>query len=213
VDPAVPSMSHKVCLFGDGSSGKTAIFRPFVRETFEDAYISTVGSKVSKRQVTRVWQTPRGPVYATSVWILWDIAPQRTFEKVIAAYTRAATGAIVVASATAADAGASARRWAKIARDAVGGGPVLLFFLDSAKARPGAQQALAVEAAADEIGADFVGASADTPVATEAALIMFGEKLVQRFLESHPNWPQESREPRAPRSPSPGPRRRGQKRP
>lgn len=187
-------MHHKVLLLGDAGSGKTDFIRPFVRETFEDAYINTVGSKVSKREVTRLWPSTRGTILATSVWFLWDIAGQRTFEKVIRAYTRASVGALVVVNATSVDPAASARRWLAVARESSAQGPVMVFMIDPANTA----QTRAVEHVAQEGGAHFTIASRGTPAATETALLMFGEELVERYLASHPGWPSESQAPEKP---------------
>ena len=42
----------KVCLLGDGQVGKTSLIRKFVLDQFSDSYITTVGTKVSKKKVS-----------------------------------------------------------------------------------------------------------------------------------------------------------------
>ena len=47
-------MSHatrKVCLLGDFAVGKTSLVGRFVRNTFSDKYLTTVGVKVDTREV------------------------------------------------------------------------------------------------------------------------------------------------------------------
>ncbi|HYS71199.1 MAG TPA: hypothetical protein VEM95_02140, partial [Thermoplasmata archaeon] len=41
----------KVVLLGDGGVGKTSLVRRFVVDQYSDAYITTVGTKVSKKSV------------------------------------------------------------------------------------------------------------------------------------------------------------------
>src|SRR5205823_13803396 len=52
--PAVTGLKHvkaKVCLVGDVAVGKTSLIRRFVQDEFDDRYIATVGTKVSKKTV------------------------------------------------------------------------------------------------------------------------------------------------------------------
>src|SRR2546428_14126200 len=44
-------LKAKVCLVGDVAVGKTSLIKRFVQDQFDDRYISTVGTKVSKKEV------------------------------------------------------------------------------------------------------------------------------------------------------------------
>src|SRR5438128_12605107 len=52
--PSMPRdpMKSKVVLLGDGGVGKTSLVRRFVVDQYSDDYITTVGTKVSKRSVS-----------------------------------------------------------------------------------------------------------------------------------------------------------------
>src|SRR3989454_10058539 len=42
-------LKAKVCLVGDVAVGKTSLIKRFVQDQFDDRYIATVGTKVSKK--------------------------------------------------------------------------------------------------------------------------------------------------------------------
>ena len=44
-------VEKKVCLLGDFAVGKTSLIRRFVHNAYDDRYLSTLGVKVSKKNV------------------------------------------------------------------------------------------------------------------------------------------------------------------
>ncbi len=85
-------ISRKIVLIGDFSTGKTSLIRRFVENRFGDRYLSTVGVKVSKKQVN-VGET-------TYVLLIWDIEGGTAQKSINTTYLRGAHGAIVVADIT-----------------------------------------------------------------------------------------------------------------
>src|SRR3989442_8286184 len=49
--PEMQRIKTKVCLVGEAAVGKTSLIRRFVQDDFEDRYITTLGAKVSKREI------------------------------------------------------------------------------------------------------------------------------------------------------------------
>src|SRR5206468_1558385 len=47
----VKRMKVKVCLIGEAAVGKTSLIRRFVLDNFDDKYIQTLGTKVSKKEL------------------------------------------------------------------------------------------------------------------------------------------------------------------
>ena len=41
----------KICLLGDLAVGKTSLIRRYVLDTFDDKYITTIGTKVTKKRL------------------------------------------------------------------------------------------------------------------------------------------------------------------
>src|SRR2546422_11626826 len=50
--PEAQRIKTKVCLVGEAAVGKTSLIRRFVQDEFDDRYITTLGAKVSKREMT-----------------------------------------------------------------------------------------------------------------------------------------------------------------
>jgi len=59
----------KICLLGDPMVGKTSIIRKYVLDQFSDEYIPTMGTKVTKREITFI----RGDIRYYISLMIWDI--------------------------------------------------------------------------------------------------------------------------------------------
>ena len=66
----------KVVLLGDSAVGKTSLMNRFIKNAFDDSYISTVGAKVSKKVVNVSFDDVD---YAVS-FMLWDIIGSEGFK-------------------------------------------------------------------------------------------------------------------------------------
>lgn len=66
-------MKSKVCLLGDAFVGKTSLVRRFVLDEFDDRYIPTIGTKVTKKEVTVIADDTK--VFNTLM--IWDIMGTR----------------------------------------------------------------------------------------------------------------------------------------
>ena len=82
----------KICLLGDGAVGKTSLVRRYVFDAFDDKYIMSFGTKVSKKSVSF-------DDIQTDLMI-WDILGQRTHRSLHEAYYRGAAGALLVCDYT-----------------------------------------------------------------------------------------------------------------
>jgi len=91
-----PAIQKKVCLLGDFAVGKTSLVRRFVEGIFEDKYLSTIGTKVSRRVITL--ERAGRPVALTM--LIWDLAGGEKFDRVMESYYRGAAGAILVCDLT-----------------------------------------------------------------------------------------------------------------
>jgi small GTP-binding protein len=79
----------KVCLIGAPGVGKTSLVKRFVDRIFDERYLTTVGVKVDKKQVT---------VDEKDVTLMiWDLAGEDEFESVPMKYMRGAAAFILVA--------------------------------------------------------------------------------------------------------------------
>jgi len=90
-------MKVKICLVGEGAVGKTCLIRRFIHDQFDDRYISTLGAKVSKKQLTVNGANGEIDVDMT----IWDIMGEKGFRELLKeAYFHGAQGVLAVADVT-----------------------------------------------------------------------------------------------------------------
>ena len=82
------TVQKKVCLLGDFAVGKTSLIRRFVEGRFDDRYLSTIGVKISRKQLLREEHQLN--------LLIWDLAGGDDFSKSGASYLRGAAGALLV---------------------------------------------------------------------------------------------------------------------
>ncbi|RLF47470.1 MAG: hypothetical protein DRN20_05910 [Thermoplasmata archaeon] len=85
-------ISAKVCMLGGPGVGKTSLIRRFVYNTFDDKYISTIGTKISKKTIN---------VDNNEVTLMiWDIIGQSGYSSLRARYFNGAKGVLAVCDIT-----------------------------------------------------------------------------------------------------------------
>jgi small GTP-binding protein len=91
-----PKMKVKICLVGEGAVGKTCLIRRFIQDQFDDRYISTLGAKVSKKEIK-----VDGPNGADIDMTIWDIMGEKGFRELLKeAYFHGAQGVLAVCDVT-----------------------------------------------------------------------------------------------------------------
>lgn len=85
-------LQKKICLLGAFSVGKTSLIQRYVNQLFSEKYLTTVGVKIDKKQVT-VGNT------ALSLMV-WDLAGEDDFTQIRSAHLRGLSGYIVVIDGT-----------------------------------------------------------------------------------------------------------------
>jgi small GTP-binding protein len=90
--------SRKMCIIGDGGVGKTSLTRRFMTNMFDENYISTLGTVVSKKTLkTKNQKTgKKGEVKL----IIWDITGQDEFKRIHTSAFKGAKGAFIVCDST-----------------------------------------------------------------------------------------------------------------
>ncbi|MBX8636254.1 MAG: GTP-binding protein [Thermoplasmata archaeon] len=88
----------KVCLVGDNNVGKTSLIRRFVLDSFDDKYTSTIGTKVTKKEVNV--KRDNGREVSLSM-LVWDIMGQKGFRELLReSYFYGAEAAVCVCDVT-----------------------------------------------------------------------------------------------------------------
>lgn len=87
------TVQKKICMIGDFSVGKTSLVARFVRQTFSDKYLTTVGVKID----TRLVQIDADNAVKL---ILWDIAGNDGLTTTTTSYLRGAAGFLLIVDST-----------------------------------------------------------------------------------------------------------------
>src|SRR5437764_12056061 len=96
--PEMQRIKTKVCLVGEAAVGKTSLIRRFVQDDFDDRYITTLGAKVSKREI--VFDMPDRKRIQMDITI-WDIMGEKGFRDLLKeAFFYGAKGILAVADLT-----------------------------------------------------------------------------------------------------------------
>ena len=85
-------ISKKIVLIGDFSTGKTSLIRRFVDNQFSDTYLSTIGVKISRKEIVLLSETIQG--------LIWDVEGGTETKPVNRVYLTGADGCIIVADVT-----------------------------------------------------------------------------------------------------------------
>jgi len=113
----------KVCMAGEPAVGKTSLIRRFVVGSYDDHYIVTLGTKVSKR-VVRVADPATG-LEAEVDLILWDVMGTPSIRDLLKeAYYRGAKGILAVIDLTRPDTLPALDGWADSIRTVAGNVPI-----------------------------------------------------------------------------------------
>lgn len=85
-------IQKKICLLGSFSVGKTSLVQRYVNSLFSEKYLTTVGVKIDKKQMTVAGKA--------LTLMIWDIAGEDDFASLRATYLRGLAGYIVVIDPT-----------------------------------------------------------------------------------------------------------------
>lgn len=89
-------IKRKVLLIGDGAVGKTSLIRRFVVDKFSDEYITTIGTKVTKKDL-RI----ESPAKVTDLTLMiWDVLGQKGYRGIQDSSFQGARGALLVYDVT-----------------------------------------------------------------------------------------------------------------
>lgn len=114
----------KICLVGDVGVGKTSLIRRYVIDVFDDKYIATIGTKVTKKEID--FKDPRTGENMRLTLLVWDIMGQPSFREVLReAYFYGAEGALAVCDVTSKESLGELRYWVKAMTSTTGEVPIV----------------------------------------------------------------------------------------
>src|SRR5207249_10919323 len=92
-------VKSKVCLVGEKAVGRTCLGRRFVMNMFDEQYVTTIGTRVSKKEVHNSLPTLRSSDQMDMT--IWDIMGEKGFQELLKdAYFYGANGILAVADLT-----------------------------------------------------------------------------------------------------------------
>jgi len=104
----------KIVMMGDPSVGKTSLVRRYVSGKYDDKYISTLGTVVSKKTV----QKPKSGNSMTMM--IWDISGQPEFKRIHASAFKNASAGLAVCDITRDDTCEHVQEWVSSFREVAG---------------------------------------------------------------------------------------------
>ena len=120
----------KLCLLGDPAVGKTSLIKKYIYNVFDDKYITTIGTKVTKKEVNLPEAAPDGRDMLLTM-LIWDILGQREHSRLHAMFYQGAEGAMIVCDITRMDTVRNMRVWVESFKAVVGDVPII-FLLNKA---------------------------------------------------------------------------------
>jgi len=156
-------------LLGDGAVGKTSLVRRYVFDVFDDKYLMSFGTKVTKKSMKI------GDVDLDLM--IWDILGQKSQEALHAAYYRGAAGALAVCDFTRPDTLKDLRSWLGSFRSVVGDMPVIILANKSDLDKTFTMAE--AEAFGKSVGCTVIETSAKIGLNVERAFLEIGGKLLE----------------------------------
>jgi len=119
-------LTKKICLLGDPSVGKTSLIRRFVLDEFDDSYITTIGTKVTKKEM--VVPVPDRDIEVFLTLMIWDVAGQQEYKMFHKMYLKGVEGAFSVCDLTRKDTVNSMKKYVTVVKENAGDVPIIFLF-------------------------------------------------------------------------------------
>lgn len=100
----------KICVLGDFAVGKTSMIRRYVLDEFDDRYITTLGTKITKKDIKVDGRD--------LTFQIWDIVGNIKFNKIQSQYYQGSDGAFIIFDVTRRDTFDNVSKWADMFLDA-----------------------------------------------------------------------------------------------
>ncbi len=168
-------IKRKVLLLGDASVGKTSLIRRFVVDKFSDDYITTIGTKVTKRDL----RIDAGNRVVDLSLMIWDVLGQKGYKGIQDSAFRGARGVVLVFDLTRPETGQSLEEyWVPRVRAVAGTVPMVVVGnkVDLVEARPEALKE--VREIGQGLGTSAFVSSAKTGENVEATFLAIGRQVI-----------------------------------
>src|SRR5437667_920925 len=177
-------MIRKVCLVGEGAVGKPCLILSLIKDQFDERYISTLGTKVTKKEVK-----VDGPSGGMDVdMTIWDIMGEKGFRELLKeAYFHGAQGVLAVCDVTRKETLDDLEDWVAAVVKVTGNVPIE-FLANKADLKGQMTVTKAdIQSAAEAHDATFLFTSAKTGENVEIAFAKLAQMITQRAVASAPH--------------------------
>lgn len=170
----------KLCLFGGGGVGKTSLIKRYVYDEFDDSYLQTIGTKVSKKVVDVFIE---GEDVEVQLYI-WDIMGQKNYRDALKeAYFHGADALLGVADITRKESLKELDEWMDAIKGVVRDDAPVVFLGNKWDLKESAEFGREeMELMAERYNGDFYFTSAKTGSNVEKAFEKLAERAVERRI-------------------------------
>ncbi|UCF08377.1 MAG: GTP-binding protein [Thermoplasmata archaeon] len=180
----------KICLLGDAAVGKTSLIKKYVHDMFDDAYIATIGTKVTRKEL--IVRKPKENMDYHLRFTIWDILGQHTFTSVKATAYRGTAGALLVCDITRPETLLHTKNWAKTLAREQGKVPMILLANKSDLEKQKAVSEKDINSVAEELDVIYSYTSAKTGQNVALAFRNMGEMIIETRGIKPPYKPKKS---------------------
>lgn len=182
--PEALQLKSKMCLVGEKGVGKTSLIRRYVLDQFEDAYIRTLGAKVSKK--TMRIEVPERHATVNITMAIWDVIGHAGFRQLLGdSFFDGAQGILAVADLTRRETLAAVTQWIKGVEDVAGPVPIVLAANKADLTSELAYGKTEVAQMAAVLGSSYLLTSAKTSENVEDAFVHLGTLIAKARLGDH----------------------------
>jgi len=171
----VHELKRKICLLGDWGVGKTSLIRKFVFDQFDDKYLTTFGTKVTKKRIQ--FKKTQEDIIDINLMI-WDIMGQEEFKKVQLMSYKSANGALIVCDLTRRETLDRLKIWKSDLFSVTGEIPIIILGNKSDLIDNAQFTAVDLTKTAEKLSAQGFLTSAKTGDNVEKAFVYIGKKLI-----------------------------------
>jgi len=164
-------LNKKICMLGSMAVGKTSLIRRFVESIFSDEYLSTVGVKISKKNLALGNRELN--------MMLWDLEGQDDYGDVNISYLKGASGLLFVIDGTRGDTLTQALDMRESALKTAGTDTPHLFLINKNDLRSEWQVSDAVLDALRDKGYEVLEVSAKTGESVEKAFELIARLMLE----------------------------------
>ncbi len=180
--PTVRRMKTKLAFMGEGGVGKTSLIRRFVLDEFQDTYMHTIGTKVSKIELTVPYDADTEIQMDMSIF---DIMGQHGFRDLIKeTYFHGASALMAVCDLTRLDSLTALSTWIASALEVSGDVPVFILANKKDLEDRRAYGETEIAKIAEPFHAPYVLTSAKTGESVEDAFNALAVEIVDRAMRT-----------------------------